>query len=132
MTIAHSSTTYDILVEMFKLLPSRARHSCALPTTLKQALLLPDPSIFFKGCGLTVILLTFSVSCGWWHGDDGHDNDKRTFLKIGKRRHVSETAYNENNRGQGSPFMVCHMLYSGIGSIVPFALSGPKHLCSNL
>ena len=42
ITVSHSSAPYDILCEMFNCCPPQARHSHTLPTTPKQALLLPD------------------------------------------------------------------------------------------
>ena len=41
--MSHSSTPYDMLGEMFKLKLNYKTHIITLPTTLKQALLLPDP-----------------------------------------------------------------------------------------
>ena len=44
ITISHSSTPYDTLGAMFKLKTvNYYTHIIALPTTLTQALLLPDP-----------------------------------------------------------------------------------------
>ena len=54
ITTSRSSTPDDILGEVFRVLSISARHSPALPTTFRPALLLPDPIFHRKKRDLTI------------------------------------------------------------------------------